>query len=654
MELDRKDLYSICQENQFLWWRLYDKIRQNDYKQLEFQILTFNVAEKTPQQIFKNLLEPGKQLYVIALEEVSMTAMTILSSQCKETEQYVNFVKEVLPKHQTVYHQLGGLLLIVAYVDVTIEAIFTVATGKGGMSNKGGTNIFIRYQNTRYLFTGCHLSAQRGKTGPQKRNSDLYQITQIQPELETTYTDLLQENRGSGQCLTQFYNYPKLDSYIYDSQEHLTLFKKVDFVFIFGDLNYRVQNDHCIDLIKQGKQAELLKFDELICQINVREYKFVQENDITEYSSAEGDEKEATQFNFKGFQEEPIKFLPTYKIHGKGYNPERIPSYCDRIIFKQINRDINITVNKYTSVPTEYSDHYPVTLVGKIDARPMPENNQSIVDAIKKDYQTLLQQLKPIICLSRQEITFNECKYGHIYSAEIGITNTHLFSTATLAVINVYDHIQIAQNQITVKPKQIVDGKSTIMQSKLQIYVQISQRNVQAGTYVICLQDHIQTINIKITIGKVNYDILTDTEANNKRLNDAFNQHFKKNGFKQTTSQADINQFYDAVEINKCISIDPNVIFREYLKYINLLQFIQEPQLTAISQIDVKDDMSMKDMWPRFETILNNKQKEQLTQIIQILMGKSIVDGVEEISRVAGPVVFKSQIGVKLLKIMLK
>lgn len=59
---------------------------------------------------------------------------------------------------------------------VIIEDIQAVPCGSHNMSNKGGINCFIRYQNSRFLFTGCHLAASRKPNGMFKRNNNLERI----------------------------------------------------------------------------------------------------------------------------------------------------------------------------------------------------------------------------------------------------------------------------------------------------------------------------------------------------------------------------------------------------------------------------------------------------------------------------------------------
>lgn len=71
------------------------------------------------------------------------------------------------------------------------------------------------------------------------------------------------------------------------------------------------------------------------------------------------------------FQEAPIFFLPTYKtIPGhKEYdymNGKRIPSFTDRILFKNFRPEAFIEETYLSEPNTHFSDHKPVLLTGQL------------------------------------------------------------------------------------------------------------------------------------------------------------------------------------------------------------------------------------------------------------------------------------------------
>ncbi|KAE8291987.1 72 kDa inositol polyphosphate 5-phosphatase [Larimichthys crocea] len=82
---------------------------------------------------------------------------------------------------------------------------------------------------------------------------------------------------------------------------------------------------------------------------------------------------------FKGFQEAPIHFFPTYKFDigcdiYDTTSKQRTPSYTDRILFRNRQAD-DIKVDKYTSCSNiKTSDHRPVIGVFQVKLRPGRDN----------------------------------------------------------------------------------------------------------------------------------------------------------------------------------------------------------------------------------------------------------------------------------------
>lgn len=134
---------------------------------------------------------------------------------------------------------------------------------------------------------------------------------------------------------------------------------RFDQVFWFGDFNFRLGKDRADveTIMKQtvgNDMAPLLQYDQLT--------KEMKEGSI-----------------FKGFQEAPIHFRPTYKFDigcdiYDTTSKQRTPSYTDRILFR--NRQVDgIKVVKYTSCSNiKTSDHRPVIGVFQVKLRPGRDN----------------------------------------------------------------------------------------------------------------------------------------------------------------------------------------------------------------------------------------------------------------------------------------
>ncbi|XP_030647700.1 phosphatidylinositol polyphosphate 5-phosphatase type IV [Chanos chanos] len=134
---------------------------------------------------------------------------------------------------------------------------------------------------------------------------------------------------------------------------------RFDEVFWFGDFNFRLSKDRggVEAILKQSVGADmgpLLQHDQL--------YKEMNEGAI-----------------FKGFQEAPIHFPPTYKfdIGCDVYDTtskQRTPSYTDRILYRSRQAD-DIKVVKYTSCSSiKTSDHRPVIGMFQVKLRPGRDN----------------------------------------------------------------------------------------------------------------------------------------------------------------------------------------------------------------------------------------------------------------------------------------
>lgn len=134
---------------------------------------------------------------------------------------------------------------------------------------------------------------------------------------------------------------------------------RFDQVFWFGDFNFRLNRDRAeveaiMNCTGSGDMNPLLEHDQLS-----REMK---EGSI-----------------FKGFQEAPIQFFPTYKFDigcdiYDTTSKQRTPSYTDRILFRNRQPD-DIKALKYTSCSNiKTSDHRPVIGVFQVKLRPGRDN----------------------------------------------------------------------------------------------------------------------------------------------------------------------------------------------------------------------------------------------------------------------------------------
>ncbi|XP_038862457.1 phosphatidylinositol polyphosphate 5-phosphatase type IV-like [Salvelinus namaycush] len=134
---------------------------------------------------------------------------------------------------------------------------------------------------------------------------------------------------------------------------------RFDEVFWFGDFNFRLSKD------RVGVEAIL------------NQNPSVDMGPLLHHDQLSKEMKDGSIF--KGFQEAPIQFFPTYKydVGCDMYDTtskQRTPSYTDRILFR--NRQVDdIKVIKYTSCSTiKTSDHRPVIAMFQVKLRPGRDN----------------------------------------------------------------------------------------------------------------------------------------------------------------------------------------------------------------------------------------------------------------------------------------
>ncbi|EFA80518.1 inositol 5-phosphatase [Heterostelium album PN500] len=206
------------------------------------------------------------------------------------------------------------------------------ATGIGGIyGNKGATAISFQFLETSFCFISSHFAAHQEKSEQRNRN----------------YRDIVKGlNLGnkSSDVLNQFHH-----------------------VIWMGDFNYRVDlfREEVLNLVKKNNIAKILTKDQLAVQKKMERV-------------------------FLGFKEASIQFMPTYKLERgqKGVYTEekqRVPSWCDRILWKSLPYTQPISPVSYSSAPDiSTSDHIPVySLLSAYIQRPCLPVPQSLIRQLR-------------------------------------------------------------------------------------------------------------------------------------------------------------------------------------------------------------------------------------------------------------------------------
>jgi len=203
----------------------------------------------------------------------------------------------------------------------------TEATGIAHViGNKGAVGISFWFNDTSLAFVNSHFAAHQGNT--KERNSNFHEV-----------------------C-----------SQIKLGDSHFDVTNQFHHLFWFGDLNYRIDLEDAIvkDFIERKEYSKLYEEDQL--------------------------QKEMKKSNvFSLFKESKPKFRPTFKYERnvRIYNPQRIPAWCDRILWlsfpncslyhQQWNCCDNITT----------SDHSPVHAIFSLQTR-VPVNMELGLSLPKK------------------------------------------------------------------------------------------------------------------------------------------------------------------------------------------------------------------------------------------------------------------------------
>lgn len=204
--------------------------------------------------------------------------------------------------------------------------------------NTGATIIFLYAKNNVTVQTLVRNNCQRGVMGSALKGgvSLTIQISNsILPDSIETFTFIcchLAANEGEQNLK---YRIDDVKSIMGSCAEHIpSLLFKNSLLFFFGDLNFRV-NPSVIN--NNG--------DELLNLLETNEL-------------------------FKEFNEPKINFDKTYKYvlydENNIFNAKRIPSWCDRVLYRPMNENDDIDIISYGSLPRVpallFTDHQPVRM----------------------------------------------------------------------------------------------------------------------------------------------------------------------------------------------------------------------------------------------------------------------------------------------------
>eukprot|EP01125_Pyxidicula_operculata_P013585 TRINITY_DN4506_c0_g1_i2.p1 TRINITY_DN4506_c0_g1~~TRINITY_DN4506_c0_g1_i2.p1 ORF type:complete len:1139 (-),score=270.66 TRINITY_DN4506_c0_g1_i2:138-3554(-) len=219
------------------------------------------------------------------------------------------------------------------YYAVSNVKYATVATGIAGIiGNKGAAAVSFSLYHTSFCFLGSHLAARIDRNRLAVRNQNYKDIISRLP-FSTTGSD----------CHHEF-----------------------DHFFWLGDLNYRIELDRD-EIMERSNNKEydyLLQFDQLLNEKNLGNCFFQ-------------------------FDEAKVNFKPTYRYDRgtREWSLEKMrePAWCDRILWKSINREKVKSLTYEASHELMTSDHSPISagFIIYVDLPPLPHTRSSCVIKMK-------------------------------------------------------------------------------------------------------------------------------------------------------------------------------------------------------------------------------------------------------------------------------
>ncbi|KAJ8339051.1 hypothetical protein SKAU_G00358370 [Synaphobranchus kaupii] len=305
-------------------------------RRLGVYIVTWNMhGEKELPTNLDDLLLPmdtevAQDLYVIGVQEGS----------ADRREWEIRLQEALGPYYVMLYAVAHGVLYLsvfirrdliwfcseVEHATVTTRIISQIKT-------KGAVGVSFTFFGTSFLFVTSHFTSGDSKV----------------------YERILDYNKII-EALTLPKVIPDTNPYRSIASDVTTRF---DEVFWFGDFNFRLSRDReTVDGVMKehlgSDMSPLLQYDQLS--------KEMRDGSI-----------------FKGFQEAPIHFLPSYKFD-VGFDvydttsKQRIPSYTDRILYRSRQKD-DIKAVKYTCCTSiKTSDHRPVIGIFQVKLQPGRDN----------------------------------------------------------------------------------------------------------------------------------------------------------------------------------------------------------------------------------------------------------------------------------------
>jgi len=420
---------------------------------LSMYVGTWNVNGKKPSESLNSWVcvhETPPDVIVCGFQEiVELTAGNVVLSDNNTKERctlWVEALASTLRRSYTNCHykimcerHLVGVMICVfvkndhaPFVNKHSIKYTEVATGVMGMGNKGGCVVRFQIYDSTFCVVCAHLAAHRENV--EARNADFKSIMEragftddAMSMAKRNAVERLSVPADSSMLVPRgVLAYRSSSAAASDDdlrQGSLSLasalsnpsfgIEEHDFIFWLGDFNYRIRSDHTIDTVMHN--------------VNIGNIEWLLENDQLFI-------EQAGRRAFHGFQEAPIKFLPTYKfqVGTTQYDrrPDkkiRAPAYCDRILWRSSLDNSAIVNLKYRAVMSMLiSDHKPVYALFEVQATKVLHDSRSTVfSEIHRDLDRWENDSLPQVEMSKSTLSFPKMlEYMEMQQTSVVITNT--------------------------------------------------------------------------------------------------------------------------------------------------------------------------------------------------------------------------------------
>ena len=371
--------------------------------------LTWNVAGNHPTKETKSEFERvfsgpvvSSDLVYIAIEELEMSVKSVVTGSSGFSDSWAELIKSAPligenPDYELSFVENVGTLFVAVLVKKSMSDIIKIGTpqiikfGAGGLlANKAAILLPVTLGEAKVNIASCHLSA--GAQDVEVRNQQVLEILN-------------------------------------------SVGDNVDYLFLVGDLNYRINlsYEEALDFIKRQNITALLEYDQL------------------------GIERRKGKKLGELFEPE-IRFLPTYKFDPNSdvYDTSakrRVPSYTDRILIRSGKKTTFITNDPNPVFETDAFKHF------------MKEDSFFKTD-INSSFGTCAPNYPSppsCICYRSLKSKFSDHRPVHaIYKLTYPLVNKDKVNELHSITNDKYDElVELSISSLTVEPHFIVHSQNT-------------------------------------------------------------------------------------------------------------------------------------------------------------------------------------------------